>query len=190
MQLTAGQSQRLMDIAREAIRATLANQPPTPLAETDPALLSPAGCFVSLHNHGNHQLRGCIGRLDASGPLAPVVQQTAVGVLRDPRFTAMPVRLEELPQLDLEISVLSPLRPAANPLDFDLQNDGIFLIISNRTGCFLPQVAKQTGWSKEQLLDRLCMEKMQFPARMWQHPAARLQKFTAAILGPEPFVPP
>ncbi len=190
MQLTSGQSQRLMNIARDAIRVALNNQPASALGETDPALMSPAGCFVSLHARGSHQLRGCIGRLDATGPLAPVVQQTAVGVLRDPRFAAAPIRLDELPNLDLEISVLSPLRPAAHPLDFDLQNDGIFLIISNRTGCFLPQVARQTGWSKEQLLDRLCMEKLQFPARMWQHPAARLQKFTAVVLGPEPFVAP
>jgi AMMECR1 domain-containing protein len=122
--------------------------------------------------------------------LAEVVRQTAVSVLNEPRFTGRRVQLNELANLEIEISVLSPLMPAKNPLDFDLQNDGLFLIISNRSGCFLPQVARQTGWSKEQLLDRLCMEKLGFPAKMWQHPAARLQKFTAAILGPAPFENP
>ena len=147
MQLSAEQSQRLLDIARESIRQTLAGQPPTPLAETDPVLISPAGCFVSLHQQTTHELRGCVGRLDANGPLAQVVQQTAVSVLADPRFGNRRVQLSELENLEIELSVLSPLMPAKNPLDFDLLNDGLYLIISNRTGCFLPQVARQTGWT-------------------------------------------
>ncbi|HSV12674.1 MAG TPA: AmmeMemoRadiSam system protein A, partial [Tepidisphaeraceae bacterium] len=171
MQLTAEQSRRLLDIARDAIHRSLQGQPLNDLPQDDPALMQPAGCFVSLHEVGTHRLRGCVGRLDASGPLATVVQQTAVNVLGDPRFTTNRVGLDDLPKLEIDISVLSPLMPAANPLDFDLLNDGIYLIISNRAGCFLPQVARETGWTKEQLLDRLCTEKMGFPARMWQHPA-------------------
>jgi AmmeMemoRadiSam system protein A len=149
--------------------------------------MQPAGCFVSLHESASHRLRGCMGRLDSNTALAQVVHQTAASVLNDPRFTTNRVTLDQLPNLELDISVLSPLQPAANPLDFDLLNDGIYLTISNRTGCFLPQVARETGWSREQLLGRLCSEKMNFPPKMWQHPAARLQKFTAIILGPEPF---
>src|SRR3954452_8811010 len=156
MQLTAEQSGRLLDIARDAIRQSLHGQPLAELPQDDPALLQPAGCFVSLHESGTHRLRGCVGRLDASGPLAAVVQQTAVNVLGDPRFTQQPVRIEDLPRLEIDISVLSPLMPAASPLDFDLLNEGISLTISNRAGCFLPQVARETGWNKEQLLDRLC----------------------------------
>jgi AmmeMemoRadiSam system protein A len=190
MQLSLVQSARLLDVAREAIKKTLQSEVLPPLQETDPGLLQPAGCFVSLHEQQSHRLRGCVGRLDANGPLAQVVQQTAAGVLNDPRFTTHRVQLTDLPQLDIEISVLSPLKPAAHPLDFDPLTDGIYLIISNRSGCFLPQVARDTGWSREQLLDRLCTEKMGFPATMWQHPAARLQKFTATILGPEHFAIP
>ena len=103
-------------------------------------------------------------------------------VLGDPRFTARPVLFEELAMLSIEISVLSPLRPAAHALDFDLQHDGIYLACGGRSGVFLPQVARETGWSKEQLLDRLCTEKMGFPPKMWQHPAARLQTFTTTVL--------
>jgi AmmeMemoRadiSam system protein A len=176
-----------MEIARQTIRHTLSREPLPPLKETDPALMQPAGCFVTLHEMGTHRLRGCVGRLDASGPLAPVVQQTAVSVLGDPRFTEHPVRIEDLPNLDLEISVLSPLTPRKTAMDFDLLNEGIYLIISNRAGCFLPQVARETGWGKEQLLDRLCTEKMGFPAKMWQHPAARMHTFTTTVLGPEAF---
>jgi AmmeMemoRadiSam system protein A len=190
MQLLPPQSARLFEIARQAIKNTLQGQALTALQEIDPALLQPAGCFVSLHEQPSHRLRGCVGRLDANGPLAQVVQQTAAGVLSDPRFTTQRLQVTDLPRLDIEISLLSPLKPAAHPLDFDPLTDGICLIISNRTGCFLPQVARDTGWSREQLLDRLCTEKMGFPAKMWQHPAARLQKFTATILGPEHFSAP
>jgi len=190
MQLSAEQSARLLTIARSAIRHTLRGEPPTPLDESDPALTQPAGCFVSLHEQRTHRLRGCVGRLDANGPLARVVQETAVSVLGDPRFPDRRLRTEDLPDIDIEISVLSPLMPAASPLDFELLNEGIYLVIDGRAGCFLPQVARETGWGKEQLLDRLCTEKMGFPARMWQHPGARLQTFTATILGPEPFEKP
>jgi AmmeMemoRadiSam system protein A len=188
MQLSAEQSARLLTIARTAIREALRGAPAPPLDDSDPALAQPAGCFVSLHELRNHRLRGCVGRLEASGPLAKVVQETAVSVLGDPRFPDMRVRTEDLPTLDIEISVLSPLKAAETPLDFDLLSEGIYLVIDSRAGCFLPQVARETGWNKEQLLDRLCTEKMGFSARMWQHPAARLHKFTATILGPEPFV--
>src|SRR5438270_11750810 len=104
MQLTAEQSARLLAIARDAIRRTLRRDPLQPLNESDPALVQPAGCFVSLHEQRTHRLRGCVGRLDASGPLARVVQETAVNVLGDPRFVESHVRLDELPNLDIEIS--------------------------------------------------------------------------------------
>jgi AmmeMemoRadiSam system protein A len=187
MELTAEQSTRLLQIAKDAIRAHLQNLGLPSLLDTEPALLQPAGCFVSLHEKDSHRLRGCVGRLDANGPLAMVVQQTGAGVLNDPRFENNRVQLSELPNLEIEISVLSPLRPATTPLDFDPLNDGIYLTISNRVGCFLPQVARETGWTKEQLLDRLCTEKMGFAARTWQQPAARMQKFSATILGPVQF---
>ncbi len=188
MQFTPEQSARLLDIARAAIQNTLRCEPLSPVTDTDPALHQPAGSFVSLHELTTHRLRGCVGRLDASAPVTQVVQQTAVSVLADPRFINHKVHLHELACLSIEISILSPLKPVPTPLDFDPAIEGIYLTISNRTGCFLPQVAKETGWTKEQLLDRLCTEKMNFPPKMWQHPAARLQTFTATILGPEPFV--
>lgn len=145
---------------------------------------------MSLHRIDTHALRGCVGRLDARQPLIEVVADTAAGVLNDPRFSNDPVVLAELPRLEIEISVLSPLRSAAGPHDFDLLNDGIYLIYGQRAGCFLPQVARQTGWTRERLLDRLCTEKLGLPAIAWRHPDARLLKFTTCILGPEPVEKP
>ena len=110
-------------------------------------------------------------------------------VLDDPRFSDDPVRLEELPDLEIEISVLSPLHCVPGPLAFKPLTEGIYLACGQRTGCFLPQVARETGWSREQLLDRLCTEKMGLPAGAWNVPGAELSVFSTVTIGPEPFVP-
>ncbi len=177
-----------MNAAREAIRRALRGESvPSLPVPADPALHQPAGCFVSLHSLTGHRLRGCVGRLEAAGPLWETVCTTARNVLHDPRFARDPVSLEELPRLNLELSVLSPLRPAAHPLDFEPRQHGIYLMCAGRAGCFLPQVARDTGWSREQLLGRLCTEKMGLPATFWMQAGAILQVFTTLIIGPEPF---
>jgi len=177
----------LLDAAREAIRAVLAGEMPETMELVDPILSQPAGCFVSLHRRDTHALRGCVGRLDARDALLEAVRDTAVGVIDDPRFVDDPVTLRELSELELEISVISQLYPVDDPASFDLLNDGIYLMFAGRTGCFLPQVARETGWTREQLLDRLCTEKLGLPAMVWRHPQASLSRFTTCILGPEAF---
>jgi AmmeMemoRadiSam system protein A len=198
MEITQEQGQSILDLARATIYRTLGSQPPFAPTQTDPmasplaadSLLNrPAGCFVSLHQSQTHKLRGCVGRLDAREPLRKSLTTAAASVLEDPRFVENPVRIEELPDLELEVSVLSPLTPAADPLAFDLLNDGILLRYGRRSGCFLPQVARETGWTKEQLLDRLCTEKMGLPRDSWRKPKARLSIFTTVTVGPEQFVP-
>lgn len=191
MNLTDSQRRVLLDVARQTIRAALGE--PQTLAThvnipADPALRQPAGCFVSLHGIQDHRLRGCVGRLDTKHPLIEVVQHSAGNVLHDPRFVKIPVKLAELPSLAIEVTVILPLHPVANVLDFDLLSDGVYLAAAGRTGCFLPQVARETGWTKEQLLDRLCTEKLNLPATTWRDPASRLMKFQTLLVGPEPFV--
>ncbi|HZL34994.1 MAG TPA: AmmeMemoRadiSam system protein A [Tepidisphaeraceae bacterium] len=187
MQFTAAQSAILLDTARDAIRAALAGHAPLSPTTKDPALLRLAGCFVSLHRLAGHGLRGCVGRLDAVEPVLYAVASGAPSVLRDPRFRDEPVTLGELPELELELSILSPLQPAARVLDFEPLADGIVLSCQGRTGCFLPQVARETGWSREQLLSRLCTEKMGLPPDAWQQAGANLSVFKTLIIGPEPF---
>jgi AmmeMemoRadiSam system protein A len=183
----------LMDTARDTIRWKLRGDPPPepasgPEPVSDPVLSQPAGCFVTLHARRTHELRGCVGRLDATDPLLAAVRRSAASVLTDPRFADDPVRLEELPDLEMDISVLSPLRPAPGPLSFDLLNEGIYLTWGEaRAGCFLPQVARETGWTREQLLARLCVEKIGLPATAWQDARAKLFTFTTLVIGPEPF---
>ena len=189
MLLSAHHRRVLLDAARDTIRSTLSGNPPAddPGGLDDPVLARPAGCFVTLHRLDTHALRGCVGRLEAADPLLHAVRRAAANVLNDPRFAADPVRLEELPRLQIDLSVLSPLRPAANPLDFDLLSDGIYLTWVERAGCFLPQVARETGWDKAQLLSRLCVEKMGLAADAWQDPRAKLFHFSTQVVGPEPF---
>jgi AmmeMemoRadiSam system protein A len=197
MQITQEQGQCILDLARATIYRTLGWEPPFARGQTDPiayllaaeaVLDHPAGCFVSLHQFQTHKLRGCVGRLDAREPLRGSLTTAAMSVLEDPRFADDPVRIEELPELELEVSVLSPLMAAASPLAFDLLNDGIMLRCGRRSGCFLPQVARETGWNKEQLLDRLCTEKMGLPRGSWRKSKARLSVFTTVTVGPEQFV--
>jgi AmmeMemoRadiSam system protein A len=187
MTLTIPQQQVLMHTARMAIRVALGAPSLAMRGTDDPALHLLAGCFVTLHEQGTHQLRGCVGRLDANAPLIDAIRATAASALADPRFTASPITLADLPRLELDLSILSPLKPANSPLEFDLLNEGIYLTFGERSGVFLPQVARQTGWTKEQLLDRLCAEKMGLPADAWRNPQARLFTFTTLIVGPEAF---
>jgi len=190
MILSPAQAAMLMNLARRTIRVALgderSNGDPEMLA-LDETMQQPAGCFVSLHELETKRLRGCVGRLDARDPLHLAVVDSARSVLSDPRFENQPVTLLELDKLELEISLLSPLRDADNPLEFDPMHDGIYLTIGSRSGCFLPQVGRETGWSREQLLERLCVEKLELAADAWRAPEANLKTFSALILGPEPF---
>jgi AmmeMemoRadiSam system protein A len=189
MEVSLHQQTILLETARLVIRETLRGSAPPPLqATTDILLCSRAGCFVSLHERQTHRLRGCVGRLQSPDPLLKNIYESAVSVLGDQRFRTNPVTLQELTILDLELSILSPLQPAANPLDFDPLIHGIYLMFQGRAGTFLPQVARQTGWTREQLLARLCSEKMGLPATSWQDPQAKLLTYEAAIIGPVPFV--
>ncbi|HEY7089837.1 MAG TPA: AmmeMemoRadiSam system protein A [Tepidisphaeraceae bacterium] len=193
MHFTADQRRILLDLARHTIRTELGesdNGTPAPfeISLDDAILNQPAGCFVTLHNLLNRRLRGCVGRLDAKDALVEAVRHSATHVLHDPRFVSFPVRRDDLPGLEIEITVIFPLRPAVDCQDFDLHNEGIYLTIQDRSGCFLPQVARDTGWSHQQLLERLCTEKLGLLASAWQEPGAKLMKFHALIIGPEPFL--
>ena len=191
MALTQAQRLLLLDIARGGLLEKLATDDAPAAAPpsgdvADAELTRPSGCFVSLHERGTHRLRGCVGRLDPQLPLWRAVKETAADVLRDPRFTTTPVTPDDIPALEIEVSILSPPHLADSPLDFDLVAEGIYLIFGGRSGFFLPQVARETGWTKEQLLSRLCVEKLNAPADAWQRPEAKLFTFRVEVIGPEP----
>ncbi|HEX2972257.1 MAG TPA: AmmeMemoRadiSam system protein A [Tepidisphaeraceae bacterium] len=188
MELSHQHRQILLNAARTCIREVLRGNGriSIPTIE-DPMLQVAAGCFVTLHEQATHRLRGCIGRMQTTDPLIRTVCEMACSVLHDPRFRSNRIILEELVRLEIEISVLSPLKLAEGPLDFDLLNDGIYLTCNGQTGTFLPQVARETGWTREQLLGRLCTEKMGLAAEAWREPEAKLFKYNVLLIGPVPF---
>jgi AmmeMemoRadiSam system protein A len=186
MQLSGEQQSLVLDLARSLVRGALGGDSSVP-DQREAFFAEPAGCFVSLHALADHRLRGCVGRIDASLPLIEALRTASKSVLHDPRFATDPVELDELPSLSIEVSVLSAPQPAESPADFEPTEQGIYLTIANRTGCFLPQVARETGWTRDQLLDRLCMEKLGLPAASWRSPQAKLHVFSVQVIGPEPF---
>src|SRR3954465_13399176 len=127
MQLSQLQSADLFTWARRVIRSALSGSQIVVPVPADATLHQPAGAFVSLHETQTHRLRGCVGRLDATQPMYQAVAQAAQSVLGDPRFTADRVRLDQLPNLLLEISLLAPLRAAQSTTDFDPLTDGIYI---------------------------------------------------------------
>ena len=188
MELSPQQQSQLLDLARATIRASLGEPSAASVDGFDPQCRVAACCFVTLHTIGEHRLRGCIGQLTSAEPLTETVADMARSVLRDPRFASNRVTLDELAELEIELTILSPLEPAGSVMDFDLLNDGIYLQCQGETGCFLPQVARETGWDKVSLLNRLCSEKMGLPPDAWRDPKARLERFRTFIVGPQPFV--
>lgn len=114
------------------------------------------GAFVTLHLHG--RLRGCIGNIVGVRPLYKTVAEMArAAAFEDDRFR--PLTREELEQVHIEISVLSPLRQIPSPDEIVLGRDGVLMVKDGRSGTFLPQVADETGWTREEFLGHCARDK-------------------------------
>jgi AmmeMemoRadiSam system protein A len=138
--------------------------------------------FVTLKQ--NHELRGCIGMTEARLPLGDAVRQMArAAALEDPRFP--PVSAAELPRTAIEISILSPLHRIQSPQEIHLGEQGVVVRADGHRGLFLPQVAQETGWSREQFLNELCSQKAELPANAWTDPRTELYVFTVQAFSQE-----
>ena len=119
-------------------------------------LNSKCGAFVSLHKHG--RLRGCIGHFGEDVPLHEIVAEMArAAAFEDPRF--MPVTRDELDDIDIEISVLTPMRRIQSLDEFQLHKHGIYIKKGYRSGTFLPQVADEVNWTKEEFVGHCAQDK-------------------------------
>lgn len=168
----------LLALARETIRRFLTTQT-TPLARgLGPRVERVQGAFVTLKEHGD--LRGCIGLIVGDRALARVVAAMAYeAAFRDPRFA--PVQLSELPQLDIEISALTPPATVAGPDAIVVGRDGVILRKRGASAVFLPQVATEQGWKRDEMLDNLAL-KAGLPANAWRQ-GATFQTFRAEVFG-------
>ena len=183
--LTDDQKQLLLGIAREAVVAAVRGETPPPVAADDQQLNATCGAFVTLKSAG--RLRGCIGQFTSHQPLLQTVQQMAVAsATEDPRFVANRIRPDEVPLLAIEISVLSPLKRTDDPLSLELGKHGIYIKRGLRAGCFLPQVATETGWSASEFLSRCCAGKAGLEPEAWRDPETEVYLFTAEIIQQQP----
>ncbi len=135
--------------------------------ESFPELSNKQGMFVTLRRRANKELRGCIGRIESDVPLAqllPIVTMDAA--LRDTRFA--PMTAEELDQVSIEVSILTPSQPVPSAQEIVAGRDGVILQKDGRSGLFLPQVWHETGWTRLEFLRELASQKAGLPPDAWQ----------------------
>jgi len=142
-----------------------------------PVLKENRGAFVSLHKKG--QLRGCIGYIEGRGPLHKTIEEMAeAAAFRDPRFT--PVVEKELADLDIEISVLTPLRKITDVNEIEVGKHGIYIKKGWNAGLLLPQVATEYKWDRKTFLEHTC-QKAGLPSDSWKHKDIEIYIFSADI---------
>jgi len=183
--VTDEQKKTLLNVARKVVEMTVHRQPVSTFDSEDPLFKEPRGCFVTLHNHG--QLRGCIGHFQPSDSLLKTLREMALAATQDSRFSMNPLTPAELSEIDIEISVLSPLELTDDPLSLELGKHGIYIKQGYRSGCFLPQVASETGWNREEFLSNCCGGKAGLSPDAWKQSDTEIYLFTAEIFGEKDF---
>lgn len=154
--LTKADQQYLTALARKTIEQFLNSETLPLVRNTQPRLQASQGAFVTLTTRSG-DLRGCIGHMAEDWPLAKTVAWAALqAAFNDQRFE--PVKPSEWPGIRIEVSVLSPAKPASGPDAIVVGRDGVLLEKDNTGAVFLPQVAPEQGWSRDEMLDHLCVK--------------------------------
>jgi AmmeMemoRadiSam system protein B/AmmeMemoRadiSam system protein A len=175
--LSDQEKQQLKDIARQSIQAALTGKKLPVLSDLSGKLTEPYGIFVTLNKHGT--LRGCIGRIIGDQPLYLSCQHMAIAAaLQDPRFK--PVTAEELSDLDIEISVLTPLVLVHDFDDIVIGRDGLVIKKGYAQGLLLPQVAAEYNWTVEEFLQETC-HKAGLPGDAYKSDDTEIYKFSAQV---------
>ena len=154
--LSDDEKRLLKEIALTSIKDSLAGKEISHSSPLTTHLSAKCGAFVSLHKHG--RLRGCIGHFGEDIPLHEIVAEMArAAAFEDPRF--MPVTADELADIDIEISVLTPMRRIESLDEFELHRHGIYIRKGYRSGTFLPQVADEVNWTEEEFVSHCAQDK-------------------------------
>ncbi len=181
--LCSDERRALLELARRAIVEAVGHGRVLDFPPPGGVLAQPGGAFVTLHRRG--RLCGCIGQLGGSPEsLATTVVHSAIGAAReDPRF--VPVRPEEIGELEIEISVLSPLEPA-HAESVEVGRHGILIARGSFRGVLLPQVAVEHRFTRERFLEETCAKAGLEPSA-WKDPATCLFVFTAEVFSEADF---
>ena len=181
MTLQITEKRALLSLARETITAYIISGKRLKQSFDTPGLNQKAGAFVTLHKDG--QLRGCIGTFTSEQPLFETIIEMAISAAaRDPRFN--PVRRREIIDLDIEISVLSPLREISDISEIEVGRHGIYITRGYNRGVLLPQVATEYGWTREEFLTHTC-QKAGLPKDQWRRGDLTIEVFSAEIFSEE-----
>lgn len=179
MGLIETEKNKLLEIARSVIEGRISGEKNPKFQVESATLREKRGAFVTLHKHG--QLRGCIGFIDAKKPLHKTIEEMAIAAaFNDPRFS--PVSREELKDLSIEISVLTPLKEIKDINEIEVGIHGIYIVKGFYSGILLPQVATQYRWDRLTFLKETC-HKAGLPSDAWSDKDTRIYVFSADIFG-------
>lgn len=177
--LTENDKKTLLKIVRDTLELFIREGKRPALPEAKGALGTVTGAFVTLHKRG--RLRGCIGNMIGQAPLVETIQNMAIAAsTEDPRFPR--VAPGELADIDIEISVLSPMKKVTNVEEIEVGKHGILLGKGWNRGVLLPQVATEYGWDRETFLDQTCL-KAGLPTGAWKEGDTVIEIFSAEVFG-------
>ena len=178
--LTDQEKKILLNIARSTIEEYLktGNVAKVNMNDLTENIELDCGAFVTLHKDG--ALRGCIGRFMADEPLYAIIQKMAIAAAtQDSRFPT--VELDEMESIDIEISVLTPLKEIDSIDEIEMGRHGIYIKKGFASGTFLPQVALETGWTKEEFLGYCARNKAGIGWTGWKD--ADIYTYEALVFG-------
>jgi AmmeMemoRadiSam system protein B/AmmeMemoRadiSam system protein A len=177
--LTEREQKSLLGVARGTLETYIRTGRVPEAKPLTPRLSEKRGAFVTLHERGD--LRGCIGYVEAVKPLFQAVSDMAVAAsTEDPRFP--PVTAGELDKIDIEITVLSPLRALPSPDSVVVGKHGLMIRKGYRSGLLLPQVPVEQCWDRDQFLANTCL-KAGLPPNAYKEKDANLFCFTGQVFG-------
>lgn len=177
MHLSNEEKRYLLQLARESILNKLSKNSQTTKADNFNILNENCGAFVTLHKEGN--LRGCVGYIFGLGKLTDTISQAAIhSAFNDNRF--MPVKIEELSDITIEISLLSVPFSMNDYEEIIIGKHGLIVRENNHSGLLLPQVPIEHNMNKEEYLTALC-QKAGLPRNLWQKKLLQIDMFTAEV---------
>lgn len=182
--LTDEEKSFLLDLARQSIKQFLKKGEPAPVKPYFSQVLeTKTGAFVTLRK--NDALRGCIGYVQGFKPLQEAIADLAISAaFNDPRFS--PLTDEEFKQIDIEISVLSPLTEVSDPSEIVIGRDGLLISKGGTDGLLLPQVASEHNWDVKTFLEQTC-QKAFLPPDAWQDKNCQIYRFSAIIFSEDDY---
>jgi len=177
--LTTAERKRLLSLARESISSRLDRGSLPEVHHSTQSLAEKRGAFVTLKKGG--RLRGCIGYIEARTPLAETVRDMAqAAAFDDPRFP--PLKADELDEITIEISALTPLKRLEDVTDIIIGVHGLYIVSGFHAGLLLPQVATEQGWDRTTFLEETC-RKAGVSRDAWQSDDTTVYCFSADVFG-------